>query len=73
MRTKYKTREDGEWFPITRNGHLIGCCDCKLVHLFKARVRKGQVEISAVRMPRHTASRRAAEARRKKSLNPKGD
>lgn len=72
-KTKYRVRDDGEWFHIPRHGNLIGCCDCKLVHLFKARVRKGRVEISAVRMVRNTASRRAAEARRKKRLKHKGE
>lgn len=55
----YTTRADHEWFHIPRHGHLIACCDCGLVHLFKSRVRNRRVEVKAVRMPKHTGGRRS--------------
>ena len=36
---RYQKRMDGEWVHWTRKGHLVACCDCGLVHLFKPRVR----------------------------------
>jgi hypothetical protein len=59
--SRYKIRKDGEWVHWARKGHLVACCDCGLVHFMKPRVRKGRVEISAVRMPRNTAGRRKSK------------
>lgn len=56
---RYKIRMDREWFHIPRQGHLLGCCDCGLVHLIKARLRNWKIEIQATRMPRHTAGMRS--------------
>ena len=60
MRAKsgYKTRTNGEWVHWARAGHLVGCCECNLVHLMKPRVRNGRVEVQAFRMERNTAARR---------------
>ena len=55
---RYKVRRDHAWFHIPRHGHLVACCDCGLVHMFKSRVRSGRVEIKAVRLRRNTAARR---------------
>lgn len=54
----YTTRKDHEWFRIPRHGHLIACCDCGLVHLFKSRLRGRSVEVKAVRKSALTAARR---------------
>ena len=66
MGSAYQTRKDGEWFRIPRKGHLIGCCDCGLVHLFNARVRNGSVEVRAMRMERNTAALRREHKKRNK-------
>lgn len=29
---KFKKIQDGEWVQPTRNGYLMKCCDCGLVH-----------------------------------------
>jgi hypothetical protein len=58
--THYPTRKDGEWVHWSRRGHLVACCDCGLVHLFRPRVvRNGRVEVSAKRMPQNTGGRRS--------------
>lgn len=54
----YKQRYNGDWIEIAAEGHKIACCDCSLVHLVKARVRKGRVEIVTWRDNRATANRR---------------
>lgn len=59
MRAKaYIQRQDGEWVHWSRKGHLVACCDCKLVHLMKTRVVKGRVYVQAFRMGKNTAARR---------------
>ncbi len=58
---KYTQRADGEWFHVATRGHLVACCDCGLVHLFKAKVVNGRVMLSAARSPKHTAARRRAK------------
>ena len=64
-RSHYAQRANGEWMHWSRDGHLVACCDCGLVHLMKPRVRGGRVEVRAWRMPRNTAARRAALTRHK--------
>ena len=54
---KYKQRVDGEWFRLGRY-HKLTCCDCGLTHLFRWRVRKGEVELMAVRDNRATGQLR---------------
>lgn len=56
--TRYTQRKDGEWVTWGK-AHLVACCDCGLVHLMETRVRRGQVEVRATRMPQHTGGRRA--------------
>ncbi len=62
--TRYPQRMDGEWVHWSRKGHLVACCDCGLVHLFKPRVRNRRVEVSAKRMPKHTGGRRSRLAKK---------
>jgi hypothetical protein len=60
MRTTWNQRTDGEWFAVpNRSLHRIRCCDCSLVHDFSFRIRKGKLQIRAVRNNRSTAASRA--------------
>lgn len=63
---RYVVRRDGEWFRIPRHGHDVACCDCGLVHRFKARLRGRSIEINLTRMPRATGGHRAALKKSKK-------
>lgn len=54
----YTIRADNEWFRIPRHGHLVACCDCGLVHLFKSRLRGRAIEIRATRKSALTSARR---------------
>lgn len=54
---RYVQVRDGEWFhPLP--GHKMKCCDCGLVHRMSFRVRRGHVEVRAVRDNRSTAAGR---------------
>lgn len=56
---KYTQRFDGEWFRPKKTGHLLSCCDCKLVHLIQFKLtRQGAVLMRAYRDERRTAARR---------------
>jgi len=58
MSEDYTQRHDGESFRVSRRGHLVTCCDCGLVHLFKPSVKNGSVYLKAWRLPKETAKRR---------------
>jgi hypothetical protein len=58
--SRWKIRKDGEWVHWARKGHLVACCDCGLVHLFRPRLRAGRIEVQAIRLPRQTGGIRKA-------------
>ena len=61
----YRTYAPGEWFRVPTRGHLLSCCDCGLVHLFKSRIKDGnRVEVAAYRMPPNTGGKRKAMRKR---------
>jgi hypothetical protein len=47
---RVKKRKDGEWFPISKRGHRIVCCDCRLEHFIQVRITpKGRISMAAWR------------------------
>lgn len=59
-RISYRQVKDGEWFSVP-DGHLNKCCDCGLVHRYRARVGSdGVIELQAIRDKRATAAARRA-------------
>lgn len=62
----YVQRTDGERIDIDGRAHIIRCCDCGLVHLFRFRVAKGRLSFRAWRQERATAaSRRSLQYKRR--------
>lgn len=62
-RSEYEQVYDGQWFDMPDVMNLA-CCDCGLVHVFRARLKNGQIQI---RMDRHgpaTGGVRSAAARK---------
>lgn len=57
VRGRFQQVYDGKPFPLERK-HLLRCCDCGLVHLFKFRISKGKILATAVRMTQLTAGAR---------------
>ena len=47
--TKYEQPEEGEWVQPVRNGYLMKCCDCGLVHKMDFRVQKRHIQFRAYR------------------------
>ena len=46
-----KKRKDGEWFPVSKDGHRIKCCDCGLEHFVHIKVTKtGRLYMAAWRL-----------------------
>ena len=55
---RYKAAKDGEWIQPVRNGYLMACCDCGLVHEINFRVKKRKIQFQATRDNRKTAAKR---------------
>jgi len=55
-RRKYKRYEPGEWWHFKRGGQKMACCDCGLVHVFDARLVKGQLWMRGWRDERATGA-----------------
>jgi len=63
-KSRYKQIFDDEWFYVPRRGYQQACCDCRLVHVFNFRLRKGKLEMSVRRDARATGQlRRHQKAR----------
>ena len=46
------------WVHLPRRGLEVACCDCGLVHRYRAKIVKGRVFLSAERLSGATRSRR---------------
>lgn len=58
MAKPYRQVHDGEWVQPVRRGYRMMCCDCSLVHVLNFRVRRGSIQIQAIRHKRATAAAR---------------
>lgn len=56
--SRYKQRYDGDTIRVRNREHIIRCCDCGLVHLFKFKVDKSTLSLRVWRLPKNTASSR---------------
>jgi hypothetical protein len=68
MSERYEQLYDDTWFAVSRrDGFMLACCDCGLVHRVSVRLRKGHIELRFAPDARCTAShRRAASVKRLK-------
>lgn len=48
-RKKFEKVPAGEWTQPIRNGYLMKCCDCGLVHSMDFRIRRGRAQFRAFR------------------------
>ncbi len=55
---RYYAVQDGEWFEPAQKNHIMGCCDCGLVHKVDFRIYKGKVQMRAFRDKKRTSNRR---------------
>lgn len=67
MVKKFKSELAGDdgwtrWIQPVKNGYLMACCDCGLVHRMDFRIYEGRVQFKAQRAPRHTAKLRKQKA-----------
>lgn len=68
---RYHKTKDGEWIePCPQTGHLLGCCDCGLVHTVNFRIVKGKVQLQAFRNVKATSNRRRNKKYKGQKLNP---
>ena len=68
MPERYEQLYDDEWVMVPRKqGMLLACCDCGLVHDVSARIRDGHIELRFAPNDKSTAlHRRAASVKRLK-------
>lgn len=61
-RSRYEQIWDGEWFEMPKTLDLA-CCDCRLVHRVRLRMRKGMLEVCFTRDNRKTAAMRRVKGK----------
>jgi hypothetical protein len=55
----YHIATPGEWLTATKSNLMVlGCCDCRLVHIVHFRKHKGRFQIRCWRNARRTAAAR---------------
>ena len=61
---RFEQAKSNEWIQPVRNGYLMACCDCGLVHEIDFRIFKGRIQFRAKRHSRSTGAMRAAMTKR---------